>query len=331
MTPGAGEGRHRLRLTARDCPYCGMPSRSNVVHRLRYGETLSALAGIEDFEGWVDRCDACGIYMVNPRYDVADFPLLYPALSAKTGSGLKRMAAAPARAMIAGWNARSPWRRAAARLAGALLEPIVQPPLPPDGFAGGRVLDVGCGDGFHLRCYARLGCELYGTEVHPGYAASLARGPEHIRYHIADFTQVDWATELAGKTFDLILFQSVFYRLDDPLAALRLAWRLLSPGGTLVRVEPYCPDLAAIRFITRFNFPQGFTFIRDLPIHAAMLERHAPGARFRWRIFYGRSRKHRFGREMTVAEGAGDLVSRFLKNILRIEPWFIRLEMKKSS
>jgi SAM-dependent methyltransferase len=331
MTERAADRTHRLRLASRDCPYCGTPSGSNVVHRLRYSETLSAVAGIEDFDGWVDACSRCGIYMVNPRYDVAEFPRLYPALSAKTGSGLKRIAAVPTRLMIADWNARSAWRRAAARLAGALLEPIVQPPVPPDDFAGGRILDVGCGDGFHLRCYARLGCELHGTEVHPGYADALARGPERIRYRIADFADVDWTAELGDKRFDLILFQSVFYRLDDPLVALRLAWRLLGPGGTVVRIEPYCPDLEAIRFMTHFNFPQGFTFIREIPRYLATIEPHVPGARFRWKIFYGRSRKHRFGREMTVAQGAGDLVSRLLKNLVGREPWFIRLEMKKLS
>ena len=311
------------------CPWCDRPSGSNTVHRVRYAETLSASPNVADFEGWIDECSECGIYWVNPRYHERDFAAYYTQLSTKRGTPLKRLAAAPTELLIRSWNSPSAPARLIAHALGKVLEPLAHPPVPPRGFVGGRVLDVGCGDGFHLRCYAKLGCELFGTEIHSGYAPMLERGPERIRFWIKPFTEIPWSGEGLLNSFDLIVFQSVFYRVNDPDRAHDLAWRLLRPGGTILRIEPYCPDLDALKFITKFNFPQGFTFIKDVEKHVTRLAAMSPGATFQHRVFYGRSLKHRSGRELSVARGALDAATRIYKQLASVEPWFVRLEITK--
>jgi len=318
-----------LRLNTKNCPFCDRPQGSAVVARPRYSRTLQRLESIADFSGTIDHCETCGLYFVNPRYDEEEFSLLYKSLSLKTGSLVKRLAATPTGLMMRNWTPSPRWRRALIRASLGWLEPLIQPPLPPDGFRGGRVLDVGCGDGFHLRQYAAMGCETFGTEIHPGYKEILARGPEKITYFIDEFTSIDWDSLGLNGAFDLILFQSVFYRLNDPLSAHRLAWRLLRPGGAIVRIEPVAPDDEAVQFITRFNFPQGFTFIRDPDVYAATLRRETPEATIAWRIFHGRTRKHKLGREMGLLDAIVDIPERLWKGARQSEPWFIRLEITK--
>jgi len=324
--------RRRLTLTPMGCPYCGEHDPGPVVHRPRYADTLLAEPDIEDFEGWIQPCSQCGVYVVNPRYPEAEFQHIYTRLSRKGSSDsiVKRLAALPMRFIIQRWHQPSPLIRLPVRLMGRALDPVLQTPFPPAPVGVGKnVLDVGCGDGFHLRCYAALGCGTYGTEIHPGYANLLERGPGRIQYWIDEFTQIDWANETGIPFFDLILFQSVFYRLSNPRASLSLAWKLLRPGGSIVRLEPYCPDDDSVRFMARFNFPQGFTFVRDLDIYRRTIQSIAPQAHVRYEILYGRSYKLATGKEWGPAAAVGDVVQRLAKSLVRTEPFFVRIVITK--
>lgn len=323
--------RAKLTLTEKGCPYCQTGPTRNAVHRIVYSETHLAAPNVEDFEGWVEECERCGVYLVNPRYDEQEFAVIYRHLSRK-GSGaslVKRLASVPLRVAIAKWHQPNLAIRWPVRALGRALDPLLHITIPPRGLTGGRVLDIGCGDGFHLRCFGQLGCELYGTEIHSGYAPLLERGPEKIRFWIKEFSQVDWENEVGWEAFDLILLQSVFYRLNNPLEVLQMIWKLLAPGGEILRLEPYCPDLDSIRFMTRFNFPQGFTFIRDLPAHVGLLEGLLPGAEISYDILYGRSRKLVTGKELTLFTAVDEVFSTLAKSLLHRQPWFVRLRVRK--
>jgi SAM-dependent methyltransferase len=95
--------------------------------------------------------------------------------------------------------------------------------LPPDGQR--RILDVGCGDGLLLDRLAAWG-EAEGVESD---ATTLSPAAAGRRIHLGPF---DRSYRPAG-TFDLILFLDVLEHLDDPVAALRRAHELLTPGGAI--------------------------------------------------------------------------------------------------
>lgn len=322
-----------LRLSGRDapCPYCGKKGNSAPVVRIRYRETCLANANVEDFEGRGESCVACGIYHVNPRFPLEVFEHLYPSLSDQNATAVKRIARLPVRFLIESWNLPPGPRRLVARIAGRAFESLLMPPVPPEEFAGGSVLDIGCGDGSHLRSYKRRGCNVFGTEVLPAYATLLATHEDPIPHAIGDFTEMDWTTLAPEGGFDLIIMQSVFYRLADPLKALEAAWELLAPGGTLIRIEPYCPNPEALRFMMRFNFPQGVSFVSDVGTYRKTLARILPGATCTARVFHGRSIKHATGAELSPFAAVRDVFRRLYCQAVAKEPWFIRLDVQKPS
>ncbi len=329
--PGRAAEGIALTLSPGHCPACDLSKRP-IVHTLNYSDTHLRQPAIADFGGCVRSCADCGLYLVEPRYDEDEFALIYTALSRKgrDSSTVKRVASWPLKFAMTGWFATNPVRRFLARAIGAVLDPVLHMPLPTYPLpARPNILDIGCGDGFHLRCFGGLGAALHATEIHPAYAEMLALGPEKIRFWIAEFNAIDWEKETGFGYFDLIVLQSVFYRLNDPWRSLDLAWKLLRPGGTILRIEPFCPDLGAAQFITKFNFPQGFSFVHDRQTYEDVLKKRLPGAELRWKIFYGRSWKLVRGRDLTPLSALRDILVRIYKSIRRIEPVYVKLEIHK--
>lgn len=102
--------------------------------------------------------------------------------------------------------------------------------MPLSGIKGGsgRLLDVGCGNGWVAEMFVAEGWEAVGIEpTEIGCAQTAARG---IEVHEGTINAVD----LPAESFDAILFFHVLEHTVDPRTDLRRALELLKPGGTLM-------------------------------------------------------------------------------------------------
>lgn len=110
--------------------------------------------------------------------------------------------------------------------------------------AGGRVADLGCGDG-----WASIGVGLaYPAAQVDGYdidAASVEAATAHaaahglagrVRFHLAD------AASAAAGSYDLVLAMECVHDLADPVAVLASARRLVTEGGSVVVMDERVPD-----------------------------------------------------------------------------------------
>ncbi len=133
--------------------------------------------------------------------------------------------------------------------------------LPPNAY----ILDVGCGDGFHLRLlrdFGRRGWHLEGVDSNQ-YAVAAARRAGLTVHHgtIEDF-------DLPEASYHLVLMVMTVEHLADPVGVLRAVRRLLVPGGRLAIVTDNAdtPDfhLFGGRHWGGYHFPRHFClFDRD--------------------------------------------------------------------
>jgi SAM-dependent methyltransferase len=109
--------------------------------------------------------------------------------------------------------------------------------------AGGRVLDVACGGGRHVRWWAARGCAVTGIDRD---AAALAPLQSIGRMIVADLESGPWP--LAGTLFDVVVVTNYLWR---PLfASLRAS---LAPGGLLI-YETFAHGQASIGRPSRPEF-----------------------------------------------------------------------------
>lgn len=206
--------------------------------------TLRPHAAGEDFEyrtsddRWrMARCGRCGLLVLHPRPTADQFDRIYPP-------DYHAFAFTPERFGLAHRVRR---RLEATRLLRAFAG------LPPRA----RVLDVGCGDGFHLgllREFGRPGWELLGVD--PSRRAADRAAAAGLPVHAGT---VDDLPAAAGR-FDAALMVMTVEHLANPLTTLRAVRGRLAPGGRLVVVTDNAgsPDarLFARRHWGGYHFPR---------------------------------------------------------------------------
>jgi SAM-dependent methyltransferase len=188
-------------------------TRCNLCDADDYARLLDAAgrSGSSEETFQIVRCKNCGLVYLNPRPEEEAILGFYPEDYHRRSFSLEELDAQRLFGL--------PWRDAIQRKYAPLLRLK----------SSGRVLDVGCGDGFLLKYLQEEGWDVMGTE--PGNSAcareilglDVFQGP----LDAADFS--------AGS-FDVITLSHVLEHLHDPVATLQRVRHLLRDGG-LVHIE----------------------------------------------------------------------------------------------
>jgi SAM-dependent methyltransferase len=101
-------------------------------------------------------------------------------------------------------------------------------------FAGKRVLDVGCGNGYVLSHYARHGAEVDGIDITPTAVRLCQQRFAFLGLH-GQFQEAD-AEHLPfpDAHFDCVCSMGVLHHVPDPPRAVAEIHRVLKPGGRLI-------------------------------------------------------------------------------------------------
>ena len=121
--------------------------------------------------------------------------------------------------------------------------------------SGGRILDIGCGNGGFLMRMQAMGFAVEGTEWTQPSAARVPASTG-IPVHVGDLLSLD----LPRQSFDLITLWHVFEHLRNPPQTLERIRELLKPGGTLIMSMPNAESWQARMFGTSW-------FHHDPPRH----------------------------------------------------------------
>lgn len=103
--------------------------------------------------------------------------------------------------------------------------------------AGGRVLDVGSGEGYGAALLAETAAEVLGIDYSPAaveHAAATYRWP-NLHYQVLDATEL---ARLGAARFDLVTCFEVVEHIADGAGLVRGIAHVLRPGGVLLMSTP---------------------------------------------------------------------------------------------
>lgn len=196
-----------LKLTSAECCVCETDDANPVgagedFEYRTSGDTFSAV-----------RCNSCGLVYLNPRPDVSEFETIYPPDYHAFDFSEQDFGVV--------YKIRS--RLEAKRLLSWCED------LPNDA----KILDVGCGDGFHLKLLKQHGEKnwmLEGVDLDER-AAKMAE-KSGLKVHLGNIEKLN----LPENAYDLALMIQTIEHVEQPDEILRAVKRVLKPGGRLVIV-----------------------------------------------------------------------------------------------
>lgn len=198
------------------------------------------------------RCGGCRSLWMDPLPLPEEISGFYPeayythrvcAFASPTGGHALGRLAMPARLASLesrfGYTVPKEWWRRAGDSRWARGMEVLLPPFPGGRMVrflpfrrGGRLLDVGCGNGEFLWRMRELGWEVEGIEPDGRAAEGAVKAGLCVRQGSIE------RMELEPDSYDAITLSHVIEHLLDPRAALAKCIAALRPGGTLVSLSP---------------------------------------------------------------------------------------------
>ncbi|MGB4844897.1 MAG: class I SAM-dependent methyltransferase [Ferruginibacter sp.] len=183
-------------------------------------DTASAIGKGKDFEYhtstdtfYAVQCSTCGLVYLNPRPDVSELETIYPSTY---------------HAFNFSENDFGFVYKVRSRLeAGRLLKKCSN--LPPDA----KILDVGCGDGFHLGLLKQFGKKSWTLEGVDIDSKAVKRAIDAgLNVHLGTVEELDLPT----NNYDLVFMIMTIEHVEQPDVVLQAVHKLLRPGGRVVIV-----------------------------------------------------------------------------------------------
>jgi 2-polyprenyl-3-methyl-5-hydroxy-6-metoxy-1,4-benzoquinol methylase len=106
--------------------------------------------------------------------------------------------------------------------------------LANQGIREGRLLEIGCGDGYLLAAAERRGFEVTGVEYSDPAAQRSRAGLSRGQVLVGELSQV----ELPSAAFDACILADVIEHVRDPRSFLAAVRKHLKPGGCLLIATP---------------------------------------------------------------------------------------------
>ena len=110
---------------------------------------------------------------------------------------------------------------------------------------GGRVADIGCGDGWSAigiaRAYPAVTVDGYDVDADSVEAARRHAAAEGLSDRVR-FTLVDAASVPTSGDYDLVAAFECIHDLPDPVGVLRSARRMVKPGGSVLVMDERVPE-----------------------------------------------------------------------------------------
>lgn len=104
---------------------------------------------------------------------------------------------------------------------------------------GGRLLEVGCANGWVALLARKLGYEVTGVDAYDDEKRASMFAREGINYLTVNLNELGPFDLLSARSYDVVLLGEVFeHILNNPADLLRSIHRILRPGGLLVLTTP---------------------------------------------------------------------------------------------
>lgn len=213
------------RDTDPSCPICAAPARYDFSGR----DLMFDLHQPFDYY----RCTGCGTVFQHPMPDMATIATFYPSnYSVYDEQARSRKIGALRRAVLRGTRGYRhlpvPWP---ARIVATVAAPFM-PADTPEFVPGGRLLDVGCGNGRYLSTMRSLGWQVQGVEF-SDEGVRVCRLAE-LPVHHGDLA----SAHFPDASFDLITVRHVVEHIPAPHPFFAELARILKPTGLLVVETP---------------------------------------------------------------------------------------------
>lgn len=268
----------QIRLEQVACPRCGSWKSSNVYSAQDY---IYGLPGVF----YAARCNQCDLWFQNPRPVEADIPLLYPANytpHAETTSGFFKPVQRVnwLRSAWRGWNSgylirrlgyrnraeEDFWNELGAAAGGAISRAArwrTGCDLIPRFVPGGRLLEIGCGNGESLKRLRDLGWrDLHGVDL----SESAARIARRSGFPVTTATIESALETYPDGWFDAIVASMVLEHLVNPFEVVQRIARKLKPGGEFLFstvIRDSIDGRVFGRYGVCYDFPRHMVFFRQ--------------------------------------------------------------------